>query len=189
MEYHVVPYNLEIKDSETGNCPCCCMVLHREVRMLKYQIWECSYCRYQDRPFVYCSNAAEKLYGKCSCEYGEKEFMCITCEICRCPTCVTCGNKKKCSNNNCSIPTQCFECTKKQDRQDCHTVKKQTCSPEFKTKWKNSTPQEKLNFYGTAKLKILAKNKGVKGYSKHNKSELIKILSHIVGNEDFPIKN
>ena len=55
--------------------------------------------------------------------------------------------------------------------------------------WKTTTPQEKLNLYGIAKLKILAKNKKIKGYSDYKKNELINILLPLVNENDFPIKS
>lgn len=59
---------------------------------------------------------------------------------------------------------------------------------EFNNKWKTTTPQEKLNMYGIIKLKILAKNKNLKGYSKYKKGELINRLKPLVNERDFPIK-
>lgn len=58
----------------------------------------------------------------------------------------------------------------------------------FKNMWKKSTPEDKLNFYGIIKLKKLAKNKHIKGYSKYSKNELIDKLKPLVNGTDFPIQ-
>ena len=42
--------------------------------------------------------------------------------------------------------------------------------------------------YGIIKLKTLAKNKNLKGYSQYKKSELINKLNPLVNESDFPIK-
>jgi hypothetical protein len=47
---------------------------------------------------------------------------------------------------------------------------------------------EKLELYGINKLRILAKNKGIKKISQYKKAELINILKPIVSDTDFPIK-
>lgn len=66
------------------------------------------------------------------------------------------------------------------------TIKKQIYDKEFGSRWKKSTPQEKLDFYGITKLKLLAKNKGIE--TSHKKKTLLKLLSPIVTEKDFPIK-
>jgi hypothetical protein len=99
--------------------------------------------------------------------------MFISCEICEKSKCVKCKNMLNCCNKNCANSTQCYECCKKD---------------EFNNKWKNATPQQKLDLYGIEKLKILAKNKKIKGYSKYKKHELINILLLLVNENDFPIK-
>jgi len=53
--------------------------------------------------------------------------------------------------------------------------------------WVKSTPKEKLDLYNVRELKILAKNKKLKNYSRLKRPELIKILSDIVDENDFPI--
>jgi hypothetical protein len=98
----------------------------------------------------------------------------MTCEKCKSSKCIDCKTPLFCRNKNCSIPTWCFDCSKKH---------------EFNNKWKNTTPQEKLDLYGSKKLQILAKNKKIKGYSKYKKHELIVILSPLVNENDFPIKS
>jgi hypothetical protein len=174
MEFRVEPYSLKIKDINIEICPCCDMILQQNIRKGNYLIRECGYCRYLDRPFGGCGNTALTHYGGCSCEYGEKEFLYITCERCKSLKCIDCKTVLSCRNKNCSIPTRCIDCCKKH---------------EFNNKWNNTTAQEKLNFYGTTKLKILAKNKNIKGYSKYKKDELINILSPLVNKNDFPIKS
>jgi hypothetical protein len=174
MEIRAEPYNLQIKDNNVEICPCCDTILQRNIRKGNYLIDECGYCRYLDRPFGGCGNTAETHYGGCSCEYGEKDYLYITCEKCKSSKCIECKITLVCLNKNCAISTRCFDCCKKY---------------EFNNKWKNTTPQEKLHLYGSEKLKILAKNKKIKGYSKYKKHELINILSPFVNENDFPIKS
>ena len=176
MEICVEPHDLQIKDINVEICPCCNMTLRRNIRKGKYLIndKECGYCRYLDRPFGGCGNTAISHYGGCSCEYGEKDYLCVTCEKCKSSKCIDCKTMLPCRNKNCNIPTRCFDCYKKH---------------EFNNKWQNTTPCEKLDVYGIVKLKILAKNKKIKGYSKYTKRALINILTPLVNENDFPIKS
>ena len=87
--------------------------------------------------------------------------------------CNNCQNKHKQSIHNTKSTDMCEKCKEK---------------IEFNNKWKTTTPQEKLNMYGIIKLKILAKNKNLKGYSKYTKDELINRLKPLVNGRDFPIK-
>lgn len=48
---------------------------------------------------------------------------------------------------------------------------------KFNNKWNKSTPNDKLLMYDIEKLKILAKQKNIKGRSKMNKQELIESLN------------
>lgn len=59
-------------------------------------------------------------------------------------------------------------------------------NPDCK-KWNTLSPQEKLKLCNVAKLKILARNKNLKGYSKYKKHELLNLLTPMVTNNDFPI--
>ena len=170
MEIRTIPYNLHKIDSI--NCNCCNFILQKIISKGQYLIVECGYCRYSDRAFATYSSSWQQHYPNgCTCTYGEKDFLYISCENCNSPTCIKCKNVSKCCNTNCSslICSTCIEKNK------------------FSNNWKSSTPKEKLNFYGIEKLKILAKYKNIKGYSKHKKNELIKILSDLVNNDDFPI--
>ena len=87
--------------------------------------------------------------------------------------CNKCQNKYKQSIHNTKPTDVCEKCKEKID---------------FNNKWKTATLQEKLNMYGIKKLKILAKNKNLKGYSKYTKAELINRLEPLVNESDFPIK-
>ena len=58
----------------------------------------------------------------------------------------------------------------------------------FSEKWKNSSAIDKLKLYGIRKLKLLAKSKKIKGYSKYKKKELIDVLQPLINDNDFPIK-
>lgn len=96
--------------------------------------------------------------GECSCEYAETEYVHISCRNCISPRCSTSKKYLKVSG---------------------------TCT--FSDTWKHSTPQQKLELYGTEKLRVLAKRKTLSGYSKYKKDELIQALSHLVTEHDFPI--
>jgi hypothetical protein len=165
MEIRTEPDNLQINDNTITLCPCCNFVVIKEIKKGKYLTRECSDCIKGTRPFSYSS-------GDCSCKYGEKDYIYITCETCKSPKCINCKKILFCCNNNCGSVI-CNICIKK---------------TEFNNKWKTTTPQEKLNLYGIEKLKVLAKNKKLKGYSKYKKNELINILSSLVNETDFPIK-
>ena len=170
MEIRSDPDNLQIKDDDIL-CPCCNTILQQNIKKGKYLISECYYCRYLERPFGGCGYTAKT---QCSCEYGEKDYLYMICEKCKSSTCIECKTKLYCRNKNCAIATRCFDCGKKY---------------EFHNKWKNTSPLEKLHLHGSEKLKILAKNKKIKGYSKYKKHELINILSPLVNENDFPIKS
>ena len=142
MEIRYEPFNLQINDITLVKCPCCDIILQQDIRKGNYLISECGYCRYLDRPFGGCGNTAESHYGGCSCKYGEKDYLYMTCEKCKSSKCIECNTRLNCCNKNCAIPTRCFNCRKKY---------------EFNNKWNNTTSQEKLYLYGIEKLKILAK--------------------------------
>ena len=169
-------YTLKV-DSNNNACPCCNNILHKKIKRGKYLIGgECSNCRYYDnyldRPFGGCGNTASSHYGDCSCEYGEKDYLYISCKKCLSPSCVKCGNKCFCEGKGCN-EIICRKCIEKE---------------KFNSEWNKLTPPEKLKLYGIQKLKILAKNKKIKGFSKYKKTELIDILIPLVNKKDFPIK-
>jgi hypothetical protein len=171
MENRFEPYNLQIKDINIDICPCCNSILQKEIRKGNYLInGECGYCRYSEKSFVTYSSSWQQHYPDgCTCKYGEKDYLYIICENCKSlkiPKCLNCCNKN-CDSVMCS---KYIEKTK------------------FNNIWKTTTPQEKLHLYGSKKLKILAKNKKIKEYSKYKKNELINILSSLVNENDFPIK-
>jgi hypothetical protein len=87
--------------------------------------------------------------------------------------CNICQNKYEQSMHDTKPTNMCKECKEK---------------IEFNNKWNKTSPQEKLNIHGIIKLKKLAKNKNLKGYSKYKKSELINKLKPLVIESDFPIK-
>ena len=88
------------------------------------------------------------------------------------PNCVKCGDKCHCIGEGCN-EIICRNCIEKE---------------QFNNKWNKSSPPEKLTVYGIKKLKILAKNKKIKGFSKYKKKELIDLLTPLVNEKDFPIK-
>ena len=172
MEIRTGPYTLKV-DSNSNACPCCNNILHTEIKCGNYLIGrECGYCRYLDRPFGSCGNTASSHYGGCSCEYAEKKYLYISCKKCLSPNCVKCGDKCHCIGEGCN-KIICSNCIEKE---------------QFNNKWNKSSPPEKLTVYGIKKLKILAKNKKIKGFSKYKKKELIDILIPLVNERDFPIK-
>jgi len=171
MEIISVPYELNINDCNIINCKICNNFLIKEIKKGSYLINECGYCRYSDRPFALGSSSLNNHYSEgCTCKYDKKEYLYITCNICKFPKCNKCGiNLNNCISacNNCKIILE---------------------KNIFTNKWNLSTPFEKLNMYGIIKLKKLAKNKNIKGYSKYNKNELIEKLKILVNDNDFPIK-
>ncbi len=86
MDIRIEPFILKV-DKSTKYCPCCGGVLLKEIKLGEYLIRECGYCRYLDRPFAFCGNTASNHYGGCECNYGEKEFIYITCKKCISPKC------------------------------------------------------------------------------------------------------
>ncbi len=172
MDIRTEPSILNV-DANVSSCPCCSNILQKDIKIGKYQIGDdCGYCRYLDRPFGGCGNTASVHYGDCSCEYGEKKYLYITCKKCLYPECVKCGVKCCCSGTGCN-EIICWKCIK---------------SEVFNTRWNDSSPQDKLTMYGIAKLRTLAKNKKIKGFSKYNKQELIYKLQSLVNENDFPIR-
>jgi len=169
MNFCADPSNLDITNQNVTNCPCCNTKLIKKIKNKSYLESECSYCRYLDRPFVWGSDS--KREGTCRCIYVKKDILMIICKKCKSPKCSKCGKVFKCYGN--CISTLCSSCKSTND---------------FKKKWNTSEPHEKLNFYGIQKLKILAKQKEIKGYSKYKKPELIKVLRPLVNENDFPIK-
>ena len=161
MEIHLEPYNLQVNDNNIVACPCCNNMLIKEIKKKPYLIGvECRECR-----------GSNSFPQQCRCKYGEKDCLYITCEICKMPECVKCKTtytayrKNECCNKNCSS----FICN--------------LCII-----WETKTFQERMNLYTSEKLKILAKYKKIKGYSKYTKKELISMLSQLVNETDIPRK-
>lgn len=155
-------------DLDNNVCLCCNNVLRKKLIKSKTREY-CGYCRYRDRPFGWCGNTAESHYGGCYCKYEEEEYLYVSCGKCSKIRCVKCMIRCGCDGKGC-IEVKCKECVKKE---------------EFHDKWRKSTIEEKLNFYGIRKLKIFAKKKQVKGFSKYAKSDLIKILVPLMDENDF----
>jgi len=128
MEIRTEPWALKV-DRHDNVCPCCSNALQQETKSGSYLIYECGYCRYLDRPFGGCGSTAETHYGGCSCEYGNKDYLYISCNHCLTPTCLRCGDKQHCSGNGCNkiICTKCVN------------------NEKFTKNWNTSSPQEKLN--------------------------------------------
>ena len=162
MQVRCEPSHLQITDENTVHCPRCKDVLQKEIRQGNSLLKECSQCNYDSRPFALCRSPFAES-GSCTCEYEEIEYIHIICNTCIVPRC------SKCSQPHRGICPSCKE-------------------KEFKDKWRTSTPQGKLHLYGVAKLRILAKNKQLTGYSKWTKDELIARLTPIVHDTDYPIQ-
>ena len=176
MEIRTDPSFLKLDNINIINCPYCDELLHKEVKEGKYLINECGYCRYSDRPFTIGSSSLNQHYSNgCSCEYSKQNYMYIICNNCLNPKCNNCDNKLTIGYTY--EPNRlCSTCINIQNKD------------KFNNKWYSSTPHEKLNLYGIIKLKILAKNKNIKGYSKYTKKELVEQLIPLVNENDFPIK-
>jgi len=92
----------------------------------------------------------------------------------------------------CGVYVICNNCHNKY-KQNIHTKPTNMCikckafmeKVEARKHW---APKNKLNMYGMIKLKKLAKNKNLKGYSKCTKFKLINKLKPLVNESDFPIK-
>jgi hypothetical protein len=151
---------------EDDNCPCCNTELVKETRKRHHLVGrECGYCTYLDRPFGSCGNTAETHYGGCSCEYEDGEdYMYISCKNC----------------------CKSLEYIKQQIERDNDRMNKKI---RFNNQWKQSSLEQKLKTYGIIKLKILAKNKKIKGYSKCKKHELVEMLVPSLSENDFPIRH
>lgn len=169
MEIRTDPPSLRVKDANSIICPCCQNTLTYEIVRKRYFI-ECGLCIYSDRPF----GGLSPQLGECDCKWSEseKDFLYIRCFHCKTTTCKKCKKPLACDNEKCGSVV-CSDCVEKQG---------------FNRLWKTKTPQEKLEFYGMTKLKVLAKIKNVQGYSKYKKHELITSLSPLVTDDDFPIK-
>lgn len=177
MEIRKDPYFLEIKDKDITLCPRCNYLLNKEIKKGKCLINECGYCRYSDRPFVCMSSSWQQHFPDgCTCVYEEQDILFVSCVNCLNPKCIKCNNSIVISCDIDLTKTICLSCENK--------IKKQ----EFNNNWKKSSLEEKLNFYGIEKLKKLAKNKNIKGFSKLNKQELKEKLCPIINDKDFPIK-
>jgi len=117
----------------------------------------------------------EKYYEKKYIECFEKYFISIICKDCVNESGHTHVNEDD-TCEKCNIALKYNTCI------SCYNDK------QFQNNWKVMKPIDKLSLYGEIKLKILAKNKKLKGYTKYGKDELINILKPLVNDDDFPIK-
>lgn len=164
MEICVKPWNLKVNITSV-KCQCCGDKLKRSIDKCLVTIRECSNCHRSMRPFNgYC--------GPCYCTTGHRNCINMSCERCISPKCTDCNILISCNETNCSIERRCYDCNKKY---------------KFKILWSGS-PEQKLKSYGIIKLKILAKNKNIKKYSKFTKQQLYDLLLPLVCDNDFPIK-
>ena len=73
MEIRSEPSNLQINDNKTTVCPCCNIILQKEIKKGNYLIddIECGYCRYSLRPFTGANSYWHERYPNgCYCNYG-----------------------------------------------------------------------------------------------------------------------
>ncbi len=118
----------------------------------------CDKCKYMS--CNKCNNLTNILSNK---DLNKSEVLCGYCNSSKCYKC-----KQIICDSGSDLHILCDECKL------------------FIYQWKNSTPIEKLSFYGLAKLKILARKKNIK-IGNIRKDELIAKLSQVVKDSDFPI--
>lgn len=183
MEIITEPSFLNIKNIDETVCPFCNDSLKKEIKKGWYLAYECGYCSYSNRPFAMGSSSLESHYPEgCKCRYAEKDFMYLICANCCNPKCAKCDIVIEIGYTY--DPNRiCDKCKRKLEIEKIKIEKE-----KFNDNWKKITPQEKLKLYGLEKIRILAKCKGIKGYSKYKKNELVNLLTPLVIDEDFPIK-
>lgn len=160
MDIRVEPYFLQIESKEITECPYCNNLLKKEIKKVNVCIKDNS----PDKPFV------SPFESEKPSVWEEQNILHITCDNCSNPKCKKCNDFIFHSKNAvCNNKYLCCKC-------------------EFNYKFRNSTPQQRLEYYGIRKLKLLAKRKNIKQYYSYKKYELIEILKPLVTNNDFPIK-
>ena len=130
------------------------------------------------------SNEADYEGNRCRyTECNNKRCDQMLCVSCKQKKCLMCKTVILCHNLNCTSVYHDSCLRKIELEQEAHDRK-----IEFGKQWKQMTPLEKLEIHGIEKLKLLAKKKALKGYSKLKKEELIHLLGPMVSTNDFPIK-
>ena len=183
------PETLKITNKDIEYCPICNNLLIKTIEKRCVYERKCDECSYNDRPFGY--NRSNK--GPCTCIREYQNCLIVMCNDCLLPRCSSCN--KKLNSNRISQSYVCNDCLPKCILCNTPFIGKHICVEcqerqekiLFNQKWKKSTPQEKLQFYGLEKLKILAKNKGIKNISRYNNCYLLNTLIPIVNDSDFPI--
>ncbi len=184
MSVKIIPFKLNKNITKnTDSCPVCLNLLIKEYKQ-ESEIHECRACN------------LGVLSSNCSCYYEEVKILYITCTDCN--TCLKCKKQmepleyeldicKKCNKCNiCNVDLQYDYCEKKFKCHKCEINKREEEEKkEFIKKWKESSPNDKLNFCEKSKLLILAKKKNIKGRSKMSKDELINCLYDKVQESDF----
>ncbi len=110
--------------------------------------------------------------SRCACVLAE-EYTLIRCGTCVSRRCTMCGGT--CESG----------CTYGLARRACTTAVCDKC--KFKREWSGASPRGKLEFYGVAKLRLLARRKALKGHWKLDREGLISALAPLVRDSDFPI--
>jgi hypothetical protein len=96
---------------------------------------------------------------------------------------------RQCANPSCILCNRILEGADK-TRADkvCSGCQAYREREEFQKSWATKSVGEKLAMCGLPKLKILAKKKGVKGFSTMTKRDLLQTLTPLTKDSDFPIK-
>lgn len=186
MSVKVIPFKLnKTITKNTDSCPVCMKVLTKEYKT-EQECNECSACN------------LGVLSSNCSCYYEYVQVLYITCKDCN--TCLKCKKQIEPFEYELDVCIECNKCSIcKINLQYDYSEKKNKCykceinkredeqKKEFRKRWKDSSPNDKLKFYGKPKLIILAKKKNIKSVSKMSKDELIICLYDKVQENDFPI--
>jgi uncharacterized protein (DUF2225 family) len=179
---------------EMINCPVCNNQLVKNVEMIR-----------ESRDCRACNLGVLPRPGDCECTYYDVEALVVNCVYCD-NECARCDKQRDhiieqycgVSNEMVKVTSRyCKKCTlaineerekinEEREKEEREKLEKQ--KQKFNNIWKNGTIKEKLNCYGLPKLKYLAKNKQMKGYSGMSKDNLIDKLLTIVTDKDLPIK-
>ena len=164
-------------DGIKEKCDNCNNTLEKQLITKNIMVYngECSHCS-GDRVFSLggCGNDCKK-----NNRYEDKLCTILNCDKCEHASCDMC----KCKTRNYTVK-RCNSCI---DKKEYYKEKERLNPGEFSNKW-NGSIEDKLNCYGIAKLKILATKKGITTYDNMRKKTLIKALTSITTESDFPIR-
>ena len=155
MSFKIIPLFINNKNisKDINQCPKCSSLLYKEFRNER-ECHECSACNLG-------------VLSNCSCYYEDIKVLYIICKTCN--ACSKCNKQMEEYNYNinlCSLCNTCSICNfklnynynnKKFECNNCISIdREEKQKSEFRQKWKNSSPSDKLNFYGKPKLLILS---------------------------------